>query len=244
MRLTERVALITGDGEELTRVCALALAREGARVVVAEPHGTRGEAIAAEVRALGGDATSIGTDMADEASIRALLRETLARYGRLDILVNTPAPPVSRDRHPFDEISAAEWDAQLAANVRGTFLCCKAAAATLRAQRAGKIINLVSTAFDLGEPNQLHHVAAMGALIGLTRGIASELGAFGVNVNALAHSPIPALRPVQGSRPPGQALGHAPTLDDLRGTLLFLASPDSDFMTGQTLRVDGGLRYY
>jgi len=182
--------------------------------------------------------------MTDETSIRALIRETLARYGRLDILINKPTISPTLDMRPFDEIPVEEWDMQIAANVRGTFLCCKAAAATLRGQRAGKIINIVSAAFDLGEPNHLHHVASMGAIIGLTRGIAGELGAFGVNVNAIAHSLAPDMRLAQEPVASGQALKRPPTQDDLLGALLFLASPDSDFVTGQTLHIDGGSRYH
>ena len=139
---------------------------------MAGTRNAQSDAIAAEVRATGG-----------EASTRALIRETLARYGRLDILIDKPAIGTTSRPRPFDEISLAEWDSQLAANLRGIFLCCRAAAA-LRAQRAGTIINIVSGAFDPGAAQHLHHVAAMGAIIGLTRGIASELGAFGANVNA------------------------------------------------------------
>lgn len=243
MRLAGRVAIVTGDMAGLGRIFALALAREGTRVVVAEPSDVQSDAIAAEVRAAGGEAISIGTDIADETSTRALIRATLAQYGRLDILINKPTPPAASALRPFDEISLTEWDTQIAATLRGMFLCCKAAAPALRAQRAGKIINIVSAAFDSGAPNTLHHVAAMGAIIGLTRGIASELGAFGVNVNAIAHGPIPEIGVVQEPLAAGQALKRTPTQDDLLGALLFLASPESDFVTGQTLRVDGGLRY-
>ena len=243
MRLAERVAVVTGDVTGLGRTFALALASEGARVVVAEARNAQSDAIAAEVRAAGGEAISIGTDLTDEVSTRALIRATLARYGRLDILVNKPAIGTIYEPRPFDEIPLAEWETQVAANLRGIFLCCRAAAAALRAQRAGKIINIVSASFDSGEAQHLHHVAAMGAIIGLTRGMASELGAFGVNVNAIAHGHSSTTDLGHESLLARQALKRTPLQEDLLGALIFLASPESDFMTGQTLRVDGGLHY-
>jgi 3-oxoacyl-[acyl-carrier protein] reductase len=251
MKLTEQVAIVTGAGQGIGRAFALALAGEGARVVIAERNEARALAVADEIGAAGGEALALVTDVASEASTQAMAAATLERWGRIDVLVNNAAIFSTIKMRPFDQIPVQEWDELMAVNVRGVWLCCKAVAPTMRERRRGKIINIASVVFDLGRANYLHYVASKGAVIGITRGIATELGDYGVNVNAISPSSIQTEIPRETVTREG-ALAFAQTQvikrvegpADLLGTLIFLASRDSDFITGQTINVDGGLRYH
>jgi 3-oxoacyl-[acyl-carrier protein] reductase len=250
MRLAGRVAIVTGGGQGLGRAYALALAAEGARLVIAERNEARGAAVAAEIGAAGGDACAVATDVADEASTQAMAAAALSRWGQIDILVNNAAIFSTITMRPFDQIPVADWDALMAVNVRGVWLCCKAVAPAMRRQRSGKIINIASVVFDLGRANYLHYVASKGAVIGMTRGLATELGDDGINVNAISPSSTQTEIPRETVTREGavafaqqQTLKRVQAPADLVGTVIFLASSDSDFITGQTINVDGGLRF-
>ncbi|GAB4443269.1 MAG: 3-oxoacyl-ACP reductase FabG [Chloroflexi bacterium OHK40] len=251
MRLQDQVAIITGGGQGLGRAFALAFAGEGARVVIAERNAERGAAVAAEIEAAGGQALALPTDVASEASTRAMADAALDRWGRIDILLNNAAIFSTIKMRPFDEIPVQEWDDLMAVNVRGVWLCCKAVAPAMRAQRRGKIINIASVVFDLGRANYLHYVASKGAVIGITRGVATELGDYGVNVNAISPSSTQTEIPRETVTREGavafaqnQTIKRVQAPADLVGTAIFLASSDSDFITGQTINVDGGLRFH
>lgn len=251
MQLRDRVAIVTGGGQGLGRAFAQGLAREGASVVVAELDAARGERVADEVRADGGQALAVPTDVASEDSTGALAALVHERLGRIDVLVNNAAVFSTITMRPFDQIPVQEWDALMAVNVRGVFLCCKAVAPYMRRQRSGKIINMASVVFDLGRANYLHYVASKGAVIGITRGLATELGDFNINVNAISPSATHHEVRRESVTPEAaqdfanaQAIKRPEVPDDLIGAMLFLASPASDFVTGQTLNVDGGLRYH
>jgi 3-oxoacyl-[acyl-carrier protein] reductase len=250
MRLAGRVAIVTGGGQGLGRAYALALASEGARVVIAERNEARGAAVADEIGAAGGEAIAVATDVADEASTHAMAGAALARWGQIDVLVNNAAIFSTITMRPFDQIPVREWDDLMAVNVRGVWLCCKAVAPAMRQQRRGKIINIASVVFDLGRANYLHYVASKGAVIGMTRGLASELGDDGINVNAISPSSTQTEIPRETVTREGavafaqqQTLKRVQAPADLVGTVIFLASSDSDFITGQTINVDGGLRF-
>lgn len=251
MRLRDQVAIITGGGQGLGRAFALAFAAEGARVAIAERNEERGAAVAAEIEAAGGQALALATDVASEASTQTMAAATLERWGRIDILLNNAAIFSTIKMRPFDQIPVQEWDDLMAVNVRGVWLCCKAVAPAMREQRRGKIINIASIVFDMGRANYLHYVASKGAVIGITRGIATELGDYGVNVNAISPSSTQTEIPRETVTREGavafaqnQTIKRVQAPADLVGAAIFLASGESDFITGQTINVDGGLRFH
>ncbi len=178
-----------------------------------------------------------------------MAEETIKRFGRIDILVNNAAIFLSINRRPFYDLSVEEWDQLSAVNTKGPFLCAKSVFPQMKKQNSGKIINISSTTALAGTPLFLHYVTSKAGLIGMTRGMARELGKFGICVNAIA----PGLVEHEGQTVPkeftefqlkARSLKRLQTPDDLIGTLLYLSSSDSDFVTGQTLVVDGGSILY
>ena len=244
------VAIVTGGGRGLGRAFALALAGAGARVVVADLDPRSGEAVAAEIRGAGGAAEAFVADVADEPSVAALAAGVDARFGTATILVNNAAVFVSLALKQLAEITVEEWDAVSAVNNRGMFLCCRAFAPVMARAGYGKIINVASSQFWVGRAGYPHYVASKGAAIGLTRALATELGPRGIRVNAIAPGATVTEVPRAGindeilQRIAAQtALRRCAGTADIVGPVLFLASQASDFVTGQTLIVDGGVSY-
>lgn len=243
MRLGGRVAIVTGGARHIGAAYARRLALEGAAVVIADI--LDGAPVADEIRSRGGEALALSVDVSDEEATRRMAAEVVKAFGRIDILVNNAAIFINITRHPFYEITAEEWDRVSAVNIKGPFLCAKAVFPQMKQQKSGKIINISSSTAYWGTPNFLHYVASKAALIGMTRSLAREVGEFGICVNAIA----PGLVEHEGQNAPRaltelqlkeRSIKRLQTPDDLMGTLIFLASPDSDFMTGQTIVVDGG----
>ena len=243
MRLGGKVAIVTGGARHIGAAYARKLAAEGAAVVIADI--LDGEPVAEEIRSKSGQALALKIDVSKEEDTKRMAAETVKTFGRIDILVNNAAIFINIQRHPFYEITAEEWDRVSAVNIKGPFLCAKAVFAQMKEQKSGKIINISSSTAYWGTPNFLHYVASKAALIGMTRSLARELGEFGICVNAIA----PGLVEHEGQNAPKaltelqlkeRSIKRLQTPDDLLGTLLFLASSDSDFMTGQTIVVDGG----
>ena len=189
------------------------------------------------------------TDVSDERSTVEMVERTVDRFGRLDILINNAAIFAPIETKPFFEISGREWDDVMRVNLKGMFLCCKAVYPQMKEQGKGKIINVASGVFFKGLPLFLHYVTSKGGVIGLTRALAREVGNDGICVNAIAPGYTVTEAMKRGSIHDGPYI-DAVTLsrcfkrreipEDLTGTIVFLASDDSDFMTGQTLVVDGG----
>lgn len=246
-RLDGRVAIVTGGAKGIGKVYAKALAAEGALVVIADI--VDGAALADEIaQSNAGDAISVTTDVSDEDSVKSLVATAVERFGKIDILVNNAAYFASLPLKPVTEIPVEDWDKVMAVNIRGPFLMVKHVVPHMKARGYGKIINIGSGTANKGMPRMLHYVTSKGAMLGFTRTLSRELGEFGIRVNTLSPGLIlsesvlehehhkPFYAPVVASR----ALKRDGHPEDLIGALIFLASPESDFVTGQTLAVDGG----
>lgn len=246
MRLEGRVAIVTGAAQGIGAVYAKALASEGALICAADivdPASTVGAIIDS-----GGRAVGTIVDITDPLSVRAMVEATVAEFGELHILVNNAALFGALKPGPFDQISSADWDRVMSVNTRGPFECIKAAIPHLRRSGGAKIVNVASTTPYMGQPMMLHYVTSKGAIIALTHALARELGNDGICVNALAPG-LTMSDAVRNSFTQDRvdanvavrALKREQMPEDLVGGLIFLASRESDFMTGQTLVIDGGV---
>jgi NAD(P)-dependent dehydrogenase (short-subunit alcohol dehydrogenase family) len=246
-KLADKVIIVTGGGKGIGAAFTEALAGAGAKVVIADI--ADGTAVAQKIGQAGGTASYIRTDVSARASVEELVAATLERHGRIDGLVNNAALFATLTKKPFTEIDEAEWDKVMAVNVRGPFLCAKAVAPIMTAQKSGKIVSIASGTVFKGVPGLLHYVASKGAVVAMTRCLARELGPHNIGVNAIA----PGLTLSEGlmENTEWQKEGSAGTVAtrafkrdqmpaDLIGAMLFFCSNDSDFVTGQTLVVDGG----
>jgi 3-oxoacyl-[acyl-carrier protein] reductase len=243
------VAIVTGAAKGLGRRYAEALAAEGYAVVAADVQPV--EAAVDAIEQAGGTALAIEADVSDESSTLAMAAAALDRFGRVDVLVNNAAIFTSIVKKPYDELTVTEWDEMFAVNVRGTWLCTRAVAPAMKERRYGKIVNVSSMTVPSGIPLFAHYVASKGAIVALTRALARELGAWGICVNAISPDYVPH-DPGYDAQQPGMAGALAAqrcfkrdmSADDLVGTLLYLAGPGSDFVTGQDVWVNGGRLFH
>jgi 3-oxoacyl-[acyl-carrier protein] reductase len=245
------VAIITGAARGIGRAFALRFARDGYRIAIADINAGGAEAVRDEIAAGGGTALAVRIDVSDESDCRRMVDETVRAFGRLDVLLNDAAFFADIARKPFWEIAVDEWDRVMAVNVRGTWLAMKAAVPVMREQGGGSIINMSSNTFLVGRAGLLHYVASKGAVVGMTRVAARELGEFNVRVNCI----LPGLTQTGVARTSDdperhkelirlQSLKRLEVSEDLVGTAAFLASEDARFMTGQALTVDGGYAFH
>ena len=248
-RLDGRVAIITGGGHGIGKAYAARLAAEGAKVVIAELDGAGGNAVAAELTAQGREAIAVQTDVASEASVNNMAQQTILRFGRIDVLVNNAAifATVPMSRSPFDQISVEEWDRMMSVNVKGTWLASRAVVPQMRKQAYGKIINVSSGTALKGSPSRIHYVTSKAGILGFTKTLANEVGKDGICVNCVApgstlseENPDDDILKMRAQAANARALKRVQTPEDLTGAVVFFASADSDFITGQTLVVDGG----
>ncbi len=251
-RLRGRVAVVTGAARPrgIGRAVALRYAAEGARVAVLDLDGEGARGVADEITAAGGAAVGVACDVADLASVEAAAVRVLDAWGgRVDILVNNAAALDGVVWQPFDQWTVEEWDTMLDVNLRGMWFCARAFVPAMKARGYGKIVNVTSSTFWEGVGGFIHYTSSKGGVIGFTRALGRELGPFGVRVNALApgYTMTDAQTEHATAHPDHQvamreqrALARDQVADDLAGPAFFLASDDSDFMTCQTILVDGG----
>ncbi|MPZ56290.1 MAG: SDR family oxidoreductase [Rhizobiales bacterium] len=249
-RLAGRTAIVTGGAKGIGRHYSKALAGEGARVMIADI--ADGTDLAQELDSRHGQGTALSsvTDVSDESQVKDLVAKTIDSFGKIDILVNNAAMYVALHEQPFIDIDVALWDRVMAVNVRGSFLMAKHVARHMMKQRYGKIINIGSGTTFRGIPKMAHYVTSKGAVVAMTRTLSRELGEHGICINTLApgftlSETVVADNPEHVNTSKAGAIQrralkrdmHPP---DLLGALVFLASSDSDFYTGQILAVDGG----
>ncbi len=246
-----KVAIVTGAARGLGREYALRLAAAGAGVVAADVADCAETAEAA--KAAGGAVIAARVDVTRAESARAMARTAVEAFGGIDVLVNNAALYGALHGGRFDRLDEAEWDACMAVNVKGLWNCSKAVVASMRERGGGSIVNVASLAALYGMPFSLHYTTSKAAVIGLTRGLARELGDDWIRVNAVAPSAVMtegtaeffgakldrAAEVIRG----GQALKRNLQAEDVVGTVLFLAGDASRYVTGQTLMVDGGAHF-
>jgi len=240
-----RVALVTGAAQGLGRAFSEGLAGEGARLVLADLNEPRLRKVAAEIARAGREVAAMRADVTSPDEVQAMIETAVKRFGRLDVLVNNVGKFPLR---PLEEMTLEEWRAIVALNLESVFLCIRAAIPPMKQGGYGRIINVASVTVFMGTPGLAHYVAAKAGVIGLTRVAASELGQYGITVNAIA----PGLTLTEGIeadprfvrtaelRVPTRAIPRHSRPKDLVPALLFLASPEADFVTGQTISVNGG----
>ncbi len=246
--LSNKAVIVTGGAGGLGRTFAKAFADAGARVAIADIDADAAASAARSIAAGEARCIGLGVNVAEEASVVRMMQQVREAWGAIDVLINNAALYGTLTRKPFYEISAEEWDRVQAVNLKGAFLCAKAAFGHMRG-RGGKIVNIASASALSGSPLWLHYVASKGGMIAMTRGMARELGEHGITVNAVA----PGFTLTDASRKVSDnaeswgvdrgAIRRAEQPEDVVGAVLWLASPHSDFVTGQTLIVDGGRQF-
>jgi len=245
MRLPDKVVIVTGGARGIGRAYCLGLAAEGARVVVADVLDPK--PVVTEIEGRGAQALGVSCDVSREADTQRLATETLARFGRIDALVNNAALYGNLKRRPFMEIPVEEWDQVMAVNLRGLFLCARAVFPTMNAQGKGVIVNIASSTFFKGVADYIHYTTSKGGVVGFTRSLARELGPHGIRVNALApgftlsgENEKNISEDRKRANLEARMLKRPEVPEDLVGSMIYLLSDDSAFMSGQTLLVDGG----
>ena len=237
--LDDRVVVVTGGARGIGFAAAAACVAHGAEVVIADIAGAEPAA-----RRLGG--LGVATDVADERQVQAMVAAAIERHGRIDGLVNNAALVAGVERGPFEAITPSDWDRMLAVNLRGTWACTKAVAPQMRDRRYGKVVNVASDLTLSGVGGLAHYTASKGGVVALTRALASELGECNVTVNAIApgltETPAALAHAGDASRRAvaGRAIARRQTPEDVVGTVVFLLSSLSDFVTGQLIAVNGG----
>jgi 3-oxoacyl-[acyl-carrier protein] reductase len=248
--LDDKVAIVTGAARGIGRAYSLGMVREGAALACADVSDA--SPVVKEIEEMGGRAIAVPVDVSDEASTEAMAKSVADHLGRIDILVNNAAYMTTAVQGPFEDFTIEEWDKVFAINVRGSWLCAKAVTPYMRKQKYGKIVNISSmTAID-GTPTLLHYLSSKAAIVGLTRGLATELGEDNITVNTVTPDYIPHDPKYDARQPEGQGdwiisrrpLRREEVPEDMVGAVIFLTSPYSDFITGQNIVVNGGATYH
>jgi 3-oxoacyl-[acyl-carrier protein] reductase len=245
--LEGRTVIVTGGGKGIGKVYAQEFAKAGARVVAADIDQDAAKSVAEALTKEGLAALGLGADISSEQSTQAMAQAALQRFGTIDVLINNASLMSVLPRRSWLEIPVEEWDRVMAVNLRGMFLSCRAVFPVMKEQQRGKIVNISSSRFFEGTPNRLHYTTSKAGVIGFTRALAREVGEVGITVNAVA--PGITLSDTQvasssgnylGAHLAGRTIERAQYPEDLVGAVMFLSSAASDFITGQTMLVDGG----
>jgi len=246
MRFKDKSVIITGGGGKIAKAYAMAFAKEGAKLSL--PDIASADHTVNAIRDAGGTAITMSCDVSDEQSVKAMVDQTVKQFGTVDILINNAAYFMTVWKGPFWEMTVEEFDKAMAVNVRGSWLCAKAVVPQMQKQQGGKIINVSSNVALTGNPNYIHYVTSKGALIAMTRAMARELGDWNICVNTVSPGFVvtegrkvdPEYEKIRAQQ---RSIKRSQVENDLVGTVLFLSSPESDFMTGQLLNVDGGFHF-
>lgn len=243
--LAEKVAMVTGASQGIGRATAIALAAAGARVALAARNEEKLAQVAKQIESAGGEALGLKIDVADAEQIKAGFQQILARFGRLDILVNNAA--ITRDGLAL-RMKLEDWETVLRTNLTAAHLCTQQALGTMMKQRWGRIINVTSVVAETGNAGQANYVAAKAGLIGLTRAIATEMASRNITVNAVAPGFIatpmtePLPEKVKEEMKARIPLGRFGADHDVAAAIVFLASEEAGYITGHVLDVNGGMR--
>jgi NAD(P)-dependent dehydrogenase (short-subunit alcohol dehydrogenase family) len=233
-----RIALVTGGAQGIGRAIADGLEREGATVVVADLEPPEG---------------GIRADVSSEADVEAMVRETVERYGGVDILVNNAGLYASLPMRPFDQIPLEEWRQVMDVNVASMFLTCRAAVPVMRGRGGGKIVNISSGTPFRGVPFLLHYVTSKGAIVAFTRALAKELGKDSIHVNCVApgftmtdgvKANPEVIEKLRDASVAARTLQRDQVPEDVVGAVVFLCGPGAEFITGQTMVIDGGQYFH
>ncbi|NQU42847.1 3-oxoacyl-[acyl-carrier-protein] reductase [bacterium] len=242
--LQGKTAIVTGGGQGIGKAIALLFARNGARVVVSDVVRETAEKVAEEIRQSGAESVAVACDVSKADQCETLMKAACDRFGSIDILVNNAG--VTRD-NLLMRMKEEDWDFVLSINLKGVFNCCKSVARGMMKQRSGRIINISSVVGLMGNAGQVNYSASKAGVIGITKTLAKEFGSRGINVNAIAPGFIQTAMTDKLSEEsrqqlvqfiPFQMLGSA---DDVANAALFLACPLSSYITGEVIRVDGGM---
>ena len=244
MRLKNKVAVITGGAQGIGRAIALGMAREGAKVIVADLQAEKANFVADELKTLGSEALGVGVNVADESLVKQLAEATFDGFGRIDILVNNAGIYL---KSSVVDMSEADWDRTIDINLGGNFLCCRAFVPAMRAQKSGRIISIASGIGHYGMKQFSHYAASKAAIIGFVKSLARELGPDGITVNAICPGSANTAMP-RGHRTEEEVmqrlhstpLPHVLEPEDIAGPVLFLASDAAAYITGQSYNINCG----
>jgi len=252
MRLKDKVIIVTGGGVGIGRAYCQGVAKEGATVVVADIQDAEANKVADGINKDGGKALAVAVDVTSEEKTRAMAETALTHFGRIDVLVNNAGLYSALKKKSFMEIGAEEWDRVMAVNIKGLFLCVKAVYPAMKKQGKGKIINISSGTVLSGTPLFLHYVSSKAGVVGFTRALAREVGSDNICVNSIMPGLTISGPNQEGVMTPEQLADRRKRRcfqrdqypEDLVGTVIFLSSDDSDFITGQSIGVDGGMNMH
>lgn len=245
MRLENKVAVVTGAAQGIGRAVALAMGREGAKVLLADLQFEKAQAVANELKALAADALAVEVNVANETSVKRMAKSAFERFGRVDILVNVAG--IYYPKASVVDLSEEDWDRTIEINVGSNFLCCREFVPAMRAQKSGRIISLASGIGHYGMRQFSHYAASKAAVIGFVKSLAREVGPDGITVNAICPGSANTSMPRQHrseeevmARLRSTPLPHVLEAEDIASAILFLASDAAAFITGQSYNINCG----